>query len=111
MLRIPVHEGDAITSEDLQRAAAVLDMQVLPAVAESDRCGGSVSPSAASVLSQIPLGFSTGDKDVDLAATVLRMLYIKDLRDLQSQIDAVLVTAQEATADPRTDVSAGRVGR
>lgn len=57
------------------------------------------------------MGFETGDRLVDRAATVLRMLYIKDLRDLQSEIDRVLVSVQELTANPRTDSKLGKVGR
>lgn len=51
--------------------------------------GGSASAAASqhaavsAMLAQYPLGFSTGDAGADLAATILRMLYIKDLRALQ----------------------------
>ena len=34
------------------------------------------------------------DKQLDVAATVLRMLYIKDLRLLQSQVDESIVAIQ-----------------
>ena len=34
------------------------------------------------------------DKQLDTAATVLRMLYIKDLRKLQTQIDEMIVQVQ-----------------
>ena len=58
-----------------------------------------------------PLGFETGDPALDRAATVLRMLYVKDLRALQSQVDQTLVSVQEFTANPRTDSKLGKVGR
>lgn len=58
-----------------------------------------------------PLGFETGDAALDRAATVLRMLYVRDLRGLQSAVDRALVSVQELTADPRTDASKGKVGR
>ena len=51
------------------------------------------------------------DAKLDSAATILRMLYIKDLRALQSLIDRTIVEVQEFTANPRTDTALGRVGR
>jgi hypothetical protein len=39
----------------------------------------------------------TADEKLDTAATVLRMLYIKDLRKLQTQIDEMIVQVQVST--------------
>ena len=111
-LQVPLGPGDtaAVTPAQLQKAKSMLEAQVLPCLAEASRSAdGAVTPS--SVLSGYPLGFSTGDAMVDLAATVLRMLYIKDTRELQDQVDAAIVRMQELTANPRTDAAAGRVGR
>ena len=58
-----------------------------------------------------PLGFETGDSRIDAAAAVLRMLYVADLRELQDAVNEILISAQEFTADPRTDASLGQVGR
>ncbi|KAK9844113.1 hypothetical protein WJX81_004754 [Elliptochloris bilobata] len=58
-----------------------------------------------------PLGFATGEAALDTAATVLRLLYLRDLRTLQTQIDETLVRVQEFTANPRTNAHLGRVGR
>lgn len=63
------------------------------------------------MMRSFPLGFSTGDVQADLAATVLRALYIRDLRDLQTSIDQAIVQVQELTANPVTDASLGKVGR
>ncbi len=57
------------------------------------------------------LRFTFADAKLDAAATLLRMLYIKDLRALQSQIDAAVVAVQEYTANPRADAALGKVGR
>lgn len=62
-------------------------------------------------LSMFPLGFSSGDATVDRCATVLRMLYLRDLRILQDGINNVLETAQQYTANPKTDARLGKVGR
>lgn len=57
-----------------------------------------------------PLGFSTGDTALDESATILKMLYISDLRQYQTGVNRVLELAQEHTADPQTDVKLGKVG-
>ena len=62
-------------------------------------------------LSMFPLGFSSGDATVDRCATVLRMLYLRDLRVLQDGINDILETAQQYTANPKTDARLGKVGR
>ena len=60
---------------------------------------------------RFPVGFSTGSAVIDKAATLLRMLYIADLRELQDAVNDILVTVQEFTANPKTDASLGLVGR
>lgn len=104
-------QNTAITVEHIRKAKAVLESQVLPCLAASRIPGSGGDASAASVLSGFPLGFSTGDQGVDIAATVLRMLYIKDMRELQDQIDAAIVKMQEITADPKTDGAMHKTGR
>ncbi|XP_047989652.1 RNA transcription, translation and transport factor protein [Leguminivora glycinivorella] len=42
---------------------------------------------------------------------VLKLLFVQDLRDLQTKINEALVAVQKVTADPRTDTKLGRVGR
>lgn len=62
-------------------------------------------------LSAIDLGFTTEDEQLDHAAKILRMLYVEQLRKLQSDVNGVIATAQNYTADPRTDSRLGKVGR
>ena len=70
---------------------------------------------AATDLGSLPLGFAMGAGEgaptLESAAKVLRALYIQDLRDLQTQVDRLVVQAQEYTANPKTDSSLGRTGR
>jgi RLL motif-containing protein 1 len=51
------------------------------------------------------------DATVEKAVSVARLLHVNDLRRLQSDVDAFLVSMQEYTADPKTDSRIGRVGR
>ena len=46
-----------------------------------------------------------------VGATVLRMLYLRDLRELQDGVNGILETAQQYTANPKTDAALGKVGR
>jgi len=57
------------------------------------------------------LGFDTGDKDVNEAAKILRLLHIQDLRTLQTRINECIVAVQTITANPKTDTRLGKVGR
>ncbi|KAG2435940.1 hypothetical protein HXX76_007135 [Chlamydomonas incerta] len=66
---------------------------------------------AAQCLAEVPLGFEVQGEALSSAAKVLRLLFIRDLRQLQSQIDHALVDMQEYTANPKTDSSLGKVGR
>jgi RLL motif-containing protein 1 len=69
------------------------------------------APSAVGAdLSMFRLGFDTGSTDLNHASTVLKMMYIADLRNLQTDINNMIVTAQEYTARPKTDTSLGKVG-
>ena len=45
------------------------------------------------------------------AAKVLRLLHLRDLRDLQTQINQAIVNVQAITANPKTDSRLGKVGR
>ncbi|ENN74646.1 hypothetical protein YQE_08765, partial [Dendroctonus ponderosae] len=57
------------------------------------------------------LGFDLKDPVLNQAAKVLRMLYIHDLRDLQTKSNELIVAVQNVTANPKTDAKLGQVGR
>lgn len=57
-----------------------------------------------------PSGIELKDPAVENAVSVLRVLYVNDLRVLQSAVDKLLVSMQDYTADPKTDSRLGRVG-
>jgi len=62
-------------------------------------------------LESADLGFDTGDAVLNQAAKVLRLLHIRDLRQLQTSINEALVAVQNLIADPKTDTRLGKVGR
>ncbi|VVC88772.1 RNA transcription, translation and transport factor protein isoform X2 [Leptidea sinapis] len=49
--------------------------------------------------------------NVQQPVDVLKLLFIQDLRELQTKINEALVSVQTVTADPRTDTKLGKVGR
>lgn len=57
------------------------------------------------------LGFDMGDYVLNQAAKILRLLYIHDVRNLQTQINECIVSVQSVTANPKTDTALGQVGR
>lgn len=57
------------------------------------------------------VGFNMGDAALNTAAKVLSLLYIQDLRDLQTKINEAIVSVQSITANPKTDTRLGKVGR
>lgn len=62
-------------------------------------------------LSQIHLGFDLKHSGVNDAAKVLRLLFLDDIRSLQTRINEAIVAVQTLTADPRTDSRLGQVGK
>lgn len=56
------------------------------------------------------LGFDLNDPVLNQAAKILRMLYIHDLRDLQTKANELIVAVQNVTANPKTDTKLGKVG-
>lgn len=48
---------------------------------------------------------------VDKPSDVMDLLFISELRTLQTSINEALVAVQQITADPKTDTTLGQVGR
>ncbi|XP_045475401.1 RNA transcription, translation and transport factor protein [Harmonia axyridis] len=61
-------------------------------------------------LDSADLGIDVGDPVLKHAAKILRMLFIQDLRNLQTRANELIVKAQNVTANPKTDTKLGKVG-
>ncbi|XP_043272913.1 RNA transcription, translation and transport factor protein [Venturia canescens] len=61
-------------------------------------------------ITEIDLGFNMGDRVLNNAAQALTLLYIQDLRNLQTKINEAIVSVQSITANPKTDTKLGKVG-
>ena len=103
MSALPAHATPAALCSSTSTASAV-------AAASSSSSSSSSSSAPTYAMGQDTLGFSTGDAAVDRAATLLRLLYVADLRDTQSQVNDVIAALQERSANPRVDSALGRVG-
>lgn len=62
-------------------------------------------------LESFPSVFETSDGTLKQIAVVLRMLYLYDFRELQNDLNSLIVLGQEYTANPRTNSALGLVGR
>lgn len=51
-----------------------------------------------------------GDPVLNEAVKIMRLLYIQNLRDLQTRINELIVAVQTVTANPKTDTKLGKVG-
>jgi len=58
-----------------------------------------------------PSVFECADPLVKQLAVVLRMLYLSDFRELQNDLNSLIVLGQEYTANPKTNNALGVVGR
>lgn len=64
------------------------------------------------IVEESSIGFKIGsDKVLSSAAKIVRLLYVKDLRELQTKINQMIVSVQSLTANPKTDSTKGQVGK
>ena len=91
----------------LQRISKTVSLCLTPGCREALK----TTNSGGIPLEDFPLGFDTGDSQVNKAATVLKMLHLWDFREMQNDLNAHIVLGQEYTANPRTNAALGKVGR
>lgn len=61
-------------------------------------------------LDKVELGFETPDYMTQEAAKILRLLHIRELRELQTLANEAIIAVQSLTANPKTDTKLGKVG-
>ncbi|XP_014205919.1 UPF0568 protein C14orf166 homolog [Copidosoma floridanum] len=106
LLTIPQHPNHLMT---LEACAKLICKRLNPAAIQypnSVIVTGKPFP-----IMETEVGFNMGDKVLTNAAKVLCLLYIQDLRDLQTKINEAIVSVQSITANPKTDTKLGKVGR
>ena len=91
----------------LQRISKTVSLCLTPGCREALK----TTNSGGIPLEDFPLGFDTGDVQINKAATVLKMLHLWDFREMQNDLNAHIVLGQEYTANPRTNTALGKVGR
>jgi len=105
-LNVPKHPDHLITLQAVSRYVSTR----LTASAIQDP--GSVIPDGQPYpIKDSQLNIDSSDKEVGQAAKILRLLYITDLRLLQTRINESIVAVQTVTANPKTDTRLGKVGR
>lgn len=107
-LKVPVHPNHLITLKAIcklvQHKYATQPEQLATKPAK-------LSKAAPMNLAELNLGIPTDDKVLERAMKAMRLLYIDDVRALQTKINTTIVSAQTITANPKTDASLGQVGR
>jgi len=105
-------EGEDSTQDNLERCVSLLQhlSEVTGVGADSSHHSKLLDLNIEDISRLFPAGFETGDPLMDRAASLLRMLFIKDLRNLQTTIDRGIISVQELTANPKTDAKLGKVG-
>mmetsp|Transcript_24916 Transcript_24916/g.25137 ORF Transcript_24916/g.25137 Transcript_24916/m.25137 type:complete len:232 (+) Transcript_24916:100-795(+) len=100
--RIP-HEDD---DEYLERIVKVLKVKL-----SMKSYYTPVNMKLSMTLDDFPLELDTGDTICNKVVKILKMLHILDLRALQSDVNSIIISGQEFTANPKTNTALGKVGR
>jgi len=111
-IHIPMHE-DLVTLLNAIRKAVKDHLSHVGLASQKENQTGERALHMDTSISEekFPLGFNTGESSLNKASTIFRLLYIKDLRELQTEINNLIVAVQAFTANPKTNTALGKVGR
>lgn len=109
-LKVPLHPNHLVTLEAISKLIQA-KYSADERAKQSEKAPAKVAKNAPMTISDVILGFETGDKVLDKAVKVLRLLYINDAKELQTEINRVIVDVQTVTANPKTDTALGQIGR
>ena len=125
LLHITPHPDVGVTLEAVrllvEERLAVIDQQETTEV-QASSSAKEEEPSSEKKLSNVKkkadieiaakdCGFNLRDPTLNEAAKTLRVLHVRELRTLQTQINELVVTVQAMTADPKADHTLGKVGK
>lgn len=106
LLKVPKHSSHLITLEACSKLVCNRLNAVAIAKPETVIVKGKPFP-----VMETKSGTSLGDVVLDNATKGLTLLYIQDLRNLQTKINELIVNVQSVTANPKTDTKLGKVGK
>lgn len=106
LLNVPKHSDHLVT---LQACSKLVCNKLNADANKSNNAVNAKGKSQAKV--NIGPSFNMGDAMLDNAAKGLSLLYIQDLRNLQTKINETIVAVQNITANPKTDTRLGKVGK
>ncbi|XP_076652538.1 RNA transcription, translation and transport factor protein-like [Halictus rubicundus] len=106
ILRIPEHPNHLIT---LKACSKMVQRRLNPECLQNPN--SKILKGKPFPVMDIAPGFSLNKPAVENAAKILALLYIQDIRNLQTTINEVIVRVQNITADPKTDTKLGKVGK
>ncbi|EGI67192.1 PREDICTED: UPF0568 protein C14orf166 homolog [Acromyrmex echinatior] len=107
LLNVPKHSDHLITLQACSKL--VCNKLNTDAIKQSNSAAYAKNKSLTKTI--IGPSFNMGDGMLDNAAKGLALLYIQDLRNLQTKINETIVAVQNITANPKTDTKLGKVGR
>ncbi|XP_014485603.1 PREDICTED: UPF0568 protein C14orf166 homolog [Dinoponera quadriceps] len=107
LLRVPQHSDHLVTLQ----ACSKLVCNKLNVETVKQRPNTMTAKGKSLTAMTIGPGFNMGDIMLDNAARGLSLLYIQDLRNLQTKINETIVAVQNITANPKTDTKLGKVGK
>lgn len=106
LLNIPQHPDHLIT---LEACSIFIHKRLNPVAVQNPN--SVIAKGKPFPILETEVGFKMGDRVLNNAAKILSLLYIQDLRNLQTQINEAIVSVQSITANPKTDTKLGKVGR
>lgn len=107
LLNVPKHSDHLITLQACSKL--VCNKLNADAIKQPNNAMNAKGKSQAKMI--IGPSFNMGDAMLDNAAKGLSLLYIQDLRNLQTKINETIVAVQNVTANPKTDTKLGKVGK
>jgi len=109
LVNIVPHPNHLVT---LLAVEKFIEQSIVNAVEPMETDGKDASDQGKSfALNRFDLGVrSSGNQKVDLAVRALRLIHVHRLRELQTQINELMVRIQKLTANPKADLKLGRVG-